>query len=431
MIFARGLVLPLVLLAVSSPGPLSAQEVETVVVRPALVFDGASDTFHPDWIVVVRENRIAAAGPADSVAVPAGARRIDLPGTTLMPGFIENHAHLLLHPYNETSWEDQVLKESEALRVARATVHARATLLAGFTSVRDLGTEGAGYADAGLRRAIDLGIIPGPRLFIASKAIVATGSYGPTGLVDAVPAPLGAEAADGSSLARVVRDQIGHGADWVKVYADYRWGPAGEAQPTFSVEELTTIVETARSSGRPTVAHAATAEGMRRAVLAGVETIEHGDGGTDEVFRLMAERGVALCPTIAAGDAITRYQGWRPGLDPEPARLVAKRASVQRARAAGVTFCLGTDVGVFPHGDNMREVELMVEYGIPLLTVLRAATSVNARVLHREGVLGEVRSGALADLIAVEGDPRGDLGALRRVRWVMKDGVVVHHQGAR
>lgn len=431
MILARGLILLCLPLLPGSTRPLSGQAARTVVVRSALVFDGESDTFHPDWVVVVRGNRIVAAGPVGSVSVPASARQIDLPGTTLMPGFIENHGHLFLHPYNETTWEDQVLKESEALRVARATVHARATLDAGFTTVRDLGTEGAGYADAGLRRAIALGIISGPRLFIASKAIVATGSYGPTGLVDAVPAPLGAEAADGASLVRVVRDQIGHGADWVKVYADYRWGPDGAAQPTFSVEELTTIVETARSSGRPTVAHAATAEGMRRAVLAGVETIEHGDGGTDEVFRLMAERGVALCPTIAAGDAITRYQGRRAGTDPEPERLVAKRASVQRARAAGVTFCLGSDVGVFPHGDNMREVELMVDYGIPLPEVLRAATSVNARILHQEGDLGVVRSGALADLIAMEGDPRVDLGALRRVRWVMKDGVVVHPQGER
>ncbi len=425
----RGLVLLAVTMMVGLPLSLSAQRAETMVVRPALVFDGESDAFHRDWVVVIRGNRIAAAGPAGSVAVPAEARRIDLPGATLMPGLIENHAHLFLHPYNETSWEDQVLRESEAFRVARATAHARATLHSGFTTVRDLGTEGAGYADAGLRRAIAEGVVPGPRVFISSKAIVATGSYGPTGLVDAVPAPLGAEAADGASLVRVVRDQIGHGADWVKVYADYRWGPAGEAQPTFSLEELTTIVETARSSGRPTVAHAATAEGMRRAVLAGVETIEHGDGGTDDVFRLMAERGVAFCPTIAAGDAITRYQGWRAGAEPEPARLVAKRASVQRARAAGVTFCLGSDVGVFPHGDSMREVELMVDYGIPLIDVLRSATSVNARILHQEGVLGVVRSGALADLIAMDGDPRADPGALRRVRWVMKDGVVVRPRG--
>ena len=224
------------------------------VLRPARVFDG--DTMHEGWGVRVRGDRIEAVGPAASVASPGA--------TPIVPGLIDLHSHLLLHPYDEAAWNDQVLHEGLALRVARATNHLRATLLAGFTTIRDLGTEGAAYADAELKQAVDLGIIPGPRMLVATRAIVATGSYGPRGFALEWNVPQGAEEADGESLVRVVRDQIGHGADWVKVYADYRWGARGEAAPTFSLEELKTIVETARSSGRPVVAHATTAEGMRR-----------------------------------------------------------------------------------------------------------------------------------------------------------------------
>jgi imidazolonepropionase-like amidohydrolase len=418
--------------AASAQGDAARQPpARSTVLRPARVFDGVTPEPHTGWVVVVTGERIAAVGPASEVRAPAGATTIDLPGTTLLPGLIEAHSHLLLHPYNETSWDDQVMHESLALRVARATNHARNTLMAGFTTVRDLGTEGAGYADVGLKQAIAQGIIPGPRMIVVTRAIVATGSYGPKGFTSEYEVPQGAEEADGiDGLTRVVRSQIGKGADWIKVYADYRWGPNGESRPTFTVEELTHIVEVARSSGRPVVAHASTAEGMRRAAVAGVESIEHGDGGTPEVFRLMAEKGIVLCPTVAAGDAILSYRGWRRGADADPPRVTEKKASHKAAIAAGVTICNGSDVGVFTHGDNARELELLVNYGMSPVDVLRSATSIDAKMLHMEDRIGAVKIGLFADLIAVDGDPTKDISAVRKVKFVMKGGTIYRGPGA-
>jgi imidazolonepropionase-like amidohydrolase len=410
----------LALLAMGTMTGARAADDAALLLKPARVFDGTS--MHTGWTVLVKGDRIDAVGA--NVSAPAGAREIDLPDDTLMPGLIEGHSHLFLHPYNETSWDDQVLHESLALRTARAVNHARLTLLAGFTTSRDLGTEGAGFADVGLKQAIDQGIVPGPRLIVVTRAIVASGAYGPKGFEPGVEVPQGAEEASGDDLVRAVRRQIAAGADWIKLYADYRWRPGEDSRPTFSEAELRAATAAAHDAGRPVAVHASTAEGMRRAIAAGVDTIEHGYGGTQDTFRAMHEKGIALCPTLAASDAIARYQGW-DGTDPAPRSVQLSRTSFAAARAAHVPICAGGDVGVFAHGDNARELELMQAYGMPALEVLTAATSGNAHAFHIDDKVGALRAGLLADIIAVSGDPSADIHAVRRVHLVMKGGKVV------
>lgn len=392
------------------------------LLKPDRVFDG--ENLHNDWVVLVHKNRIEEAG-AMRFKLPSNTRVIELPGTTLMPGMIEGHSHLFLHPYNEVAWNDQVLKESRAERTARAVNHARATLLAGFTTVRDLGTEGAMYDDVGLKKAIEKGVVPGPRMIVATRAIVAKGSYGPNYGNPDLELPQGAEEVAGlDQLTNALRTQMGKGADLVKIYADYRYGPNGESRPTFTEIEWQWIMANAKNGGRKVVAHASTAEGMRLAANAGVSSIEHGDDGTAEIFKLMKEKGVALCPTLAAGDAILQYSGWKKGVDPEPARITAKRKSFKAALDAGVTILMGGDVGVFTHGDNAREMELMVDYGMKPIDVLRSATSVNADVFGYGEKIGRIKKGLFADLVAVQGDPSADIKNVRAVKMVMKDGVI-------
>jgi len=405
-----------------------AQRPASYYITADRIFDG--EVMHEGWAVIVEHDKIAAAGPKEKIKGPVGAIRISNANTTLVPGLIEGHSHLFLYPYNITDWSTQVLKESDSYRTARATVHAKNTLMAGFTTTRDLGTEGAGYSDVAIKRAIEEGIIPGPRMLVAGRAIVATGSYGPKGYDTDMHIMSGAEAADGPDLVRVVRDQIGKGADVIKVYTDYGWGPYGDIQPTFSLEELKTIVETARSSGRPTVAHATTREGMRRAVLAGVETIEHGDLIDVELGKLMKEHKVTYFPTVAASEAIAQYDGWVKGKTPEPQSIIDKKKSFKEALQSGVTMGMGGDVGVFAHGENVREMELMVEYGMNALEVLKAATSVNARAFHLDGLVGSIKEGMKADLVIVTGNPAVAISDLRKVVFVMKNGVVYKQEGA-
>ncbi|HEX7061681.1 MAG TPA: amidohydrolase family protein [Woeseiaceae bacterium] len=422
--------LPGLLLAAATAGqaaPAAGASGGSWLIAADRVFDARSEASHAGWVVLVEDGRIAAVGPAAEVEAPPGTQTVELPGSTLLPGLIDAHSHLFLHPYDETLWNVQVLEEPLPYRTIEAVNHARDTLFAGFTALRDLGTEGAGYADVDVQRAIDEGLIPGPHLLVATRAIVASDCYGPgpSGFRRDVELPQGGLPVSGrAQMIAAVRDQAGHGADWIKIYADYRCGKSATSVPTFSLDELTAGVETAHSLGLPVAMHAGTAEGMRRAIEAGTDTIEHGAGGTREVFEAMAKHGVAYLPTLEAVASYAEYfDGWRRG-DPPTESMQQAAQAFRLALDAGVVIGCGSDVGVFDHGTSYKELEWMVAGGMTPARALLAATAVAADILRREDRFGRLRPGLEADIIAVEGDPLRTIGALASVAFVMKDGII-------
>ena len=397
-------------LLAQEPRQQQPQQQVTLHCRHVLAEDGAT---WRDAVIVLAGNAIE--DVRDAKADEHVER--DLGDAFVVPGLIDLHTHLLLHPYNETSWDDQVLKESLELRTIRATQNAMATLRAGFVAVRDLGTEGAGLADVALRDAILHGIVGGPRIFASTRAIVAVGCYGPN--LAAAVTPKGAQEASGADGVRLaVRQQVAAGADWIKVYADYRRAPNAPATATFTLEELQAACSEAASAGLPVAAHASTDEGIRGAALAGVRTIEHGTSASEATLRLLAEKNIVLCPCLAANEAVARYAG-RRGAALE--RLNPGRVACQRALALGVAIACGSDAGVFTHGDNARELELLVEAGMTPAQALAAATSVAAKVLGRNE-LGRIAKGARPGLVVLANDPLQDVKALRTVRAVWLDG---------
>jgi imidazolonepropionase-like amidohydrolase len=418
---------------------LAAAPPETVtLIRAGVLIDGTTAEPRRDQAILVRGRRIERVGPVAEVTAPAGATVVDLSHATVLPGLIDSHTHLFLQGENpaEGGYDAQLLSQGLAFRAARATVSARRALEQGFTTIRDVETEGAGYGDLGIKQAVEKGYIPGPRIFASTRGLSTTGGYPLEGYAPELTLPKGVQIADGPIEARkAAREQLDHGADWIKVYMTHRsWvGPKGElvSQPTFTTEELKAIVDETHAWGRKVACHAYGGEGLRRGLDGGCDSIEHGLDLDAAAIAQMLRQGTWYCPTLSV-----YYSDWAPEGTPagtrDRLRVSLHSASFQRALKAGVKIVFGTDVGGFSWSEPIaQEFPRLVELGMTPAAAIRSATSVPAEMLGVSGQVGVIAPGAYADVIAVEGDPLKDVSVLQRVGFVMKDGVVFKNDLAR
>jgi imidazolonepropionase-like amidohydrolase len=416
------------LVLVSSAAWASAQE--AVVIRAGVLLDGKGES-RRNQVIVVRGTRIEASGDAATAKVPAGATIVDLSRATVLPGLIDSHTHIFLQGEDpkEGGYDVQLLMHGLAYRAARATVSARRALEQGFTTIRDLETEGAGYGDVGIKQAIERGHIPGPRMFVVTRAISTSGGYPLEGYAPEVVVPKGAQIVDGPVEARkAAREQLANGADWIKVYMTHRsWvGKDGRlvSQPTLTLEEIKAVVDETHGWGKKVACHAYGGEGLHRALDGGCDSIEHGLDLDDAAIAQMVRQGTWYCPTLAV-----YYDGWAPADTPE-GQTDRKRAEVhgpsfQKAMKAGVKIVFGTDIGGLSWSEPIaQEFPRMVELGMSPRDAIRAATTSAAEMLGMTGQIGVIAPGAYADIVAVAGDPLADVSVLKQIAFVMKDGKV-------
>ncbi len=405
------------------------------VIRAGVLIDGKSDSIRHNQVIIIRGNRIESISDASAAKIPDGAEIIDLSHATVLPGLIDSHTHIFLQGEApaQGGYDVNILKYPLALRAARATVSVRRALEQGFTTLRDLETEGAGYGDVGIKEAIEGGYIPGPRLFVSTRAISTTGGYPLEGYAPELDMPTGAQLIDGPVEARkAAREQLSHGADWIKVYMTHRsWvGKNGElvSQPTLTVEELKAIVDETHGWGKKVACHAYGGLGLHRALDGGCDSIEHGLDLDDAAIAQMLKQGTWYCPTLSA-----YYHDWAPADTPEGERD-RKRASVHevsfpKALHAGVKIVFGTDIGGIPWTEPIaQEFPHMVNLGMPPMDAIKSATSRAADMLDMQGQIGVIASGAYADIVAVSGDPLHDIKILQDVQFVMKDGKVFRNE---
>ena len=423
------IVLGSLLLALAARAGPQATPEKVVVIRAGTLIDGVSAAPRRDQVIVIRGNRIESVGDASTVKIPPGARVVDLSRATVLPGLIDAHTHIFLQGEDpaEGGYDAQLLKHGLAFRAARATVSARRALEQGFTTIRDVETEGAGYGDVGIKQAIEAGYIPGPRMFVVTRAISTSGGYPLEDYAPEITVPKGVQIIDGPVEARkAAREQLEHGADWIKVYMTHRsWvDKQGNlvSQPTLTLEEIKAIVDETHGWGRKVACHAYNGVGLRRALDGGCDSIEHGLELDDAAVAQMVRQGTWLCPTMSV-----YYREWAPENTPagrrDRKRVALHGPSLQKAIKAGVKIAFGTDVGGFPWTEPIaQEFGRMVEFGMTPMAAIQAATSRAAEMLGMAGDLGVVAPGDYADIVAVPGDQLKDVKVLERVGFVMKDG---------